>query len=751
MSVNEEMTALAEAIRDKANASGKMSIRKMTVTVRGISVGEGDATVQTEKQVLISSPSGVIAPDSGYDSMSSVAYDLDVNSKANLKAENIKPGVKILGVTGGYVPPMESALVNSIEPTLIYPTEGKAGFNVVDVAIPRETVSATPTKEAQSFTPRNEGGAIVKVNVAPIPDNYIDPVGTKEILANGTDIDVRSYNAVTVRVPENTGEVCQHQEVLTITSPDNKAYYPGERMPGHYYDAISKVEVEIPRDTKAVTPSKDEQIVTPEVGTMLSQVIVNPIPSVYVVPSGRLEITQPNTIRNCEKYAEVSVHVPIKDNKIITANGVYDAADEGYAGFASVEIDVPAPAIMNETKVITANGLYDALDDNVAGYSNVRVNIPNDINLQGKTAYANGLVYPDEGYDGLEYVDVVIPSQVKTIKANGTYEADEDGNFSKVIVDVPTGGGEDISAELATQANLISQIKTALAGKAAGGNSIIVGEWLLNNVLTAPPEMSFSVNFKDGDGSAYSRINTIVTDDSWSMYYGGGTMAASDGSVEDPPYATLDFGDTPQTVPSDFGAWLMTNATYKAESGGGADNSTLIGLIEGDVTELVIPDGVTKIRDYAFNNLTTATKIEIPDSVAHIGERAFMGCSKMKSITLPQGITEIKGYTFFASGLTGITIPEGVTAIQQNAFANCSSLASVELPSTMRTIANYAFSCNALKSITCHATTPPTHGGDYVFNTVPADCAIYVPAASVEAYKAAAYWSRRAAYIQAIS
>ena len=721
MSVNEEMTALAEAIRDKANASGKMSIRKMTVTVRGISVGEGDATVQTEKTVLISSPTGVIAPDSGFDSMSSVAYDLDVNSKANLKAENIKPGVNILGVTGGYVPPMESALVNSIEPTLIYPTEGQAGFNVVDVAIPRETVSATPTKEAQSFTPRNEGGAIVKVNVAPIPDNYIDPVGTKEILANGTDIDVRSYNAVTVRVPENTGEVCQHQEVLTITSPDNKAYYPGERMPGHYYDAISKVEVEIPRDTKAVTPSKDEQVVTPEAGTILSQVIVNPIPSVYVVPSGRLEITQPNTIRNCEKYAEVSVHVPIKDTKIIRKNGVYDAADEGYAGFASVEVDVEP---------------------------------------------------------------------------------------------------EDLSAELTTQANLISQIKTALAGKAAGGNSIIVGEWLLNNTLSAPPEVNFAVGFKDGDGNGYGRIITIIGDNNWSMYFDG-MMAASDGFIEDPPYATLDFGDTPQTVPSDFGAWLMTNATYKAESGGGegggnvqtekivtitsdaygsivpsiidpdsgydgigqvllafnenidptkikkgaqvlgvtgtyeasggGDNSALIDLIEGDTTEFVIPDGVTKIRDYAFNNLITATKIEIPDSVAHIGERAFMGCSKLKSITLPQGITEIKGYTFFASGLTGITIPEGVTAIQQNAFANCSSLASVELPSTMRTIANYAFSCNALKSITCHATTPPTHGGDYVFNTVPADCAIYVPAASVEAYKAAAYWSRRAAYIQAIS
>ena len=585
-SVNEEMTALAEAIRAKANASGKMSIRKMTVTVRGISVGEGDATVQTEKQVLLSSPTGVIAPDSGFGSMSSVAYDLDVNSKANLKAENIKPGVKILGVTGNYTPPMESALVDSIEPTLIYPSEGKVGFDVVDVAIPRETVNATPTKAAQSFEPRNEGGAIVKVNVAPIPDNYIDPYGTKEILANGTDIDVRSYNAVTVRVPENTGEVCQHQEVLTITSPDNKTYYPGQSSPGHYYDAISKVEVEIPRDTKAVTPTKDEQIVTPESGTILSQVIVNPIPSVYVVPSGRLEITQPNTTRNCEKYAEVSVNVPIKENKIITANGVYDAADEGYEGFASVEVDVEP---------------------------------------------------------------------------------------------------EDLSAELTTQANLISQIKTALAGKAAGGNSIIVGEWLLNNTLSAPPEVNFAVGFKDGDGNGYGRIITIIGDNTWSMYFDG-NMAASDGFIEDPPYATLDFGDTPQTVPSDFGAWLMTNATYKAESGGGSSSglseSELIDFIEGDIAgEFVIPDGTTSIR-----------------------QSAFSACKKLTDITIPASVTSI-----------GVTWLNG---------------------------------CSSMKTITCLAETPPSAAN--AMTGFPCT-AIYVPAASVDAYKAASGWSVRESIITAIS
>jgi len=44
---------------------------------------------------------------------------------------------------------------------------------------------------------------------------------------------------------------------------------------------------------------------------------------------------------------------------------------------------------------------------------------------------------------------------------------------------------------------------------------------------------------------------------------------------------------------------------------------------------------------------------------------------------------------------------------------------------------------------------PPTLGSGALSN-VPADCAIYVPSASVAAYQAASGWSARSAYIQAI-
>ncbi len=56
-------------------------------------------------------------------------------------------------------------------------------------------------------------------------------------------------------------------------------------------------------------------------------------------------------------------------------------------------------------------------------------------------------------------------------------------------------------------------------------------------------------------------------------------------------------------------------------------------------------------------------------------------------------------------------------------------------------IGDYAFSsCSSLTAITCEAITPPTIGGDYTFYNVNKTIPLYVPAESVESYKAADYW-----------
>ena len=50
------------------------------------------------------------------------------------------------------------------------------------------------------------------------------------------------------------------------------------------------------------------------------------------------------------------------------------------------------------------------------------------------------------------------------------------------------------------------------------------------------------------------------------------------------------------------------------------------------VSNLVIPDGVTSISDYAFANCSTITSVTIPDSVISIGNSAFSSCTKIVEV-----------------------------------------------------------------------------------------------------------------------
>ena len=181
------------------------------------------------------------------------------------------------------------------------------------------------------------------------------------------------------------------------------------------------------------------------------------------------------------------------------------------------------------------------------------------------------------------------------------------------------------------------------------------------------------------------------------------------------------------TIPSS--ALINQYADYvdQIQTGGGG-NEDLIDLIERDITTLNIPSGTTSIGNYAFYYCNRLTSVTIPNSVTSIGEYAFYSCTGLTSVTIPNSVTSIGNYAFYyCSGLTNIIIPDSVT-----------------------TIGNYVFrDCSGLTSVTIQATTPPTLGANAFLNTN-ANLVIYVPAESVDAYKAATNWSTYASRIQAI-
>jgi hypothetical protein len=101
--------------------------------------------------------------------------------------------------------------------------------------------------------------------------------------------------------------------------------------------------------------------------------------------------------------------------------------------------------------------------------------------------------------------------------------------------------------------------------------------------------------------------------------------------------------------------------------------------------------------------------------------------------------------------LVEVILPASTTHIGYYSFENCTALKSVVIPASVRAIGMHAFrGCTALESVTVLAETPPEKGNASLGWFPATGFTIYVPAASVAAYKAAEGWSYYAANIRAL-
>ncbi|MCH5161533.1 MAG: leucine-rich repeat domain-containing protein [Clostridiales bacterium] len=185
---------------------------------------------------------------------------------------------------------------------------------------------------------------------------------------------------------------------------------------------------------------------------------------------------------------------------------------------------------------------------------------------------------------------------------------------------------------------------------------------------------------------------------------------------------------------SDLSAWCATQF-----AGEDSNPSYVLGSlylngqpIQGD---LVIPDGVVRVSDYAFCGLDEITSVKLPSSIKFIGRDAFYGTSVTRidvetlkdwfgisfsdvllstadlyadgslvegELIVPDGVTAINSNAFYGyDKITSVTVPDGVTLIGSGAFFNCTAIAGVVLGSDVATIGSSAFyGCTALESVT---------------------------------------------------
>lgn len=175
---------------------------------------------------------------------------------------------------------------------------------------------------------------------------------------------------------------------------------------------------------------------------------------------------------------------------------------------------------------------------------------------------------------------------------------------------------------------------------------------------------------------------------------------------------------------TDIAAWC--NISFSGPGSNPLDYAHNLYLNNELIAELIIPDSVTEIKDYAFYNCTNLTSIIIPDSVISIGIEAFCYCDGLTSAAIGDGVTSIGANAFrgcssltntvfgdniqltnIDSGafydcrkLTSIIIPEDVMSIEADTFDYCVALTEITIPNSVGSIDNSAFTyCSNLAKI----------------------------------------------------
>ena len=94
------------------------------------------------------------------------------------------------------------------------------------------------------------------------------------------------------------------------------------------------------------------------------------------------------------------------------------------------------------------------------------------------------------------------------------------------------------------------------------------------------------------------------------------------------------------------------------------DGKIVVGVVDTSITEVIIPEGIEAIGDYAFKGCRQLNTVNLPYSLKKIGFGAFVG-THLKEIAIPEGVEEIEEAAFYDSGLSVVSLPSTLKILEE--------------------------------------------------------------------------------------
>lgn len=418
----------------------------------------------------------------------------------------------------------------------------------------------------------------------------------------------------------------------------------------------------------------------------------NPYVQYAYLGSGLYEVPE-YVFSNCMNLSEVEIPLPVR--------GIGAKAFEDCVNLASV--------IVPESVTRISDSAFD-------GCPNVVIDA-----LPGTYAAEFGAALRKSEVDEIEYEDVQ-DSQVIPTDENGINLDDwvQDGESPVVKPEEDTSPQPDVEAvtETVTNQKLLGQ-SSIVTGRAVVFIDNRIPEVFTGDSRIDLSQPGFSQNGSDGGNTSREQIGNLIADN-------------AEKGKDFPKYTVVNGKIASQ-------AYYQDGSLDTYEIGSDITEIGEFAFARSALTEITIPEGVTKIGYGAFYHCDKLESVTIPDSVKEIEPYAFDKTAWVEKnvsatnpylivgdgiliayggsdsvVNIPAGVKQIGSCVFKDHmGITAVNLPDSVEVIGEEAFMNCRNLTTVNGGDNLIQVKDRAFMNCPLSGVTIPASVTEIGLGAY--------------------------------------